>query len=75
MTRAAGLLVTAPAFAAELADEPPPVVLDVRWRLAGPPGLDSYREGHLPGAVFTDLDRDLSGRLVRAAGTRSPGSW
>jgi thiosulfate/3-mercaptopyruvate sulfurtransferase len=61
MTEAGGLLVTAPALAAELADEPRPVVLDVRWRLAGPPGLDSYREGHLPGAVFADLERDLSG--------------
>jgi thiosulfate/3-mercaptopyruvate sulfurtransferase len=38
-----------------------PAVLDVRWRLGGPPGIDSYREGHLPGAVFVDLDRDLSG--------------
>jgi thiosulfate/3-mercaptopyruvate sulfurtransferase len=41
-----------------------PVLLDVRWRLsAGPPGpsgLDSYRAGHLPGAVFVDLDRDLA---------------
>src|SRR5262245_51788041 len=34
---------------------PPPVVLDVRWRLGGPPGLTDYREGHLPGAVFLDL--------------------
>jgi thiosulfate/3-mercaptopyruvate sulfurtransferase len=37
-----------------------PVVLDVRWRLAGPPGADSYREGHVPGAVFADLDRVLA---------------
>ncbi|MCK2217712.1 sulfurtransferase [Actinomadura sp. ATCC 31491] len=35
-------------------------LLDVRWRLGGPPGLDLYREGHLPGAVFCDLDRDLA---------------
>jgi len=61
MTGAGGPLVTAPALAAELAGEPRPVVLDVRWRLGGPPGLGSYRAGHLPGAVFTDLDRDLSG--------------
>jgi thiosulfate/3-mercaptopyruvate sulfurtransferase len=61
MTGAGGLLVTAPALAAELANEPRPVVLDVRWRLGGPPGLGSYREGHLPGAVFIDLDHDLSG--------------
>lgn len=38
-----------------------PVVLDTRWRLGGPPGIDSYREGHIPGAVFADLDRDLCG--------------
>jgi thiosulfate/3-mercaptopyruvate sulfurtransferase len=37
------------------------VLLDVRWRLGGPPGRDSYRQGHLPGAVFVDLDRDLAG--------------
>jgi thiosulfate/3-mercaptopyruvate sulfurtransferase len=37
-----------------------PVLLDVRWRLGGPPGIDTYRAGHLPGAIFVDLDRDLS---------------
>ncbi|ANN16473.1 3-mercaptopyruvate sulfurtransferase [Amycolatopsis orientalis] len=37
------------------------VVLDVRWRLAGPPGADSYREAHLPGAVYVDLDTALAG--------------
>lgn len=56
-----GLLISAPALAAELAGNPAPVVLDARWRLAGPPGIDSYRSGHLPGAVFADLDRDLAG--------------
>ena len=56
-----GLLVSADALAAELAQDPPPVLLDVRWRLGGPPGIDSYRQGHLPGAVFADLDRDLAG--------------
>jgi thiosulfate/3-mercaptopyruvate sulfurtransferase len=45
----------------ELAAPQPPVLLDVRWRLGGPPGIDSYRAGHLPSAVFADLDRDLSG--------------
>ena len=48
------------------------MLLDVRWRLAGPPGIDSYRQGHLPGAVFVDLDRDLAGRPVPRAGTRCP---
>ncbi|WP_180903684.1 sulfurtransferase [Nonomuraea indica] len=35
-------------------------VLDVRWRLGGPAGVDLYREGHLPGAVFCDVDADLA---------------
>jgi len=36
-------------------------VLDVRWRLLGPPGADSYAEGHVPGAVFCAMGRDLAG--------------
>lgn len=35
-------------------------LLDVRWRLGGPPGIGLYLAGHIPGAVFTDLDRDLA---------------
>jgi thiosulfate/3-mercaptopyruvate sulfurtransferase len=60
-TRRDGLLVSAGDLAAELAGERAPVLLDARWRLAGPPGIGSYRQGHLPGAVFADLDRDLAG--------------
>ncbi len=37
------------------------VILDVRWRLQGPSGRESYAAGHLPGAVFVDLDADLAG--------------
>jgi thiosulfate/3-mercaptopyruvate sulfurtransferase len=59
---AASPVVGAADLARELAGNPAPVVLDVRWRLAGPPGRDSYLAGHLPGAVFIDLDRDLSGQ-------------
>ncbi|HEU5417847.1 MAG TPA: sulfurtransferase [Streptosporangiaceae bacterium] len=55
------ILISVTDLAAELASARPPSVLDVRWRLGGPPGLDSYRAGHLPGAVFADLDRDLAG--------------
>jgi thiosulfate/3-mercaptopyruvate sulfurtransferase len=55
-----GLLVSPAALAQELVGELGPVLLDVRWRLGGPPGLDTYREGHLPEAVFIDLDRDLA---------------
>jgi thiosulfate/3-mercaptopyruvate sulfurtransferase len=35
-------------------------LLDVRWSLDGPPGIDEYLQGHIPGAVFVDLDRELS---------------
>ena len=38
-----------------------PVVLDVRWRLLGPPPAELYAAGHLPGAVPVDLDADLAG--------------
>lgn len=61
MSGASRLIVSASSLADELAGRPGPVLLDARWRLGGPPGLDSYRAGHLPGAVFVDLDRDLSG--------------
>ncbi len=54
-------LITPEDLAAQLDGDQPPVVLDVRWRLGGPPGADSYAEGHIPGAVFVDLDNDLAG--------------
>jgi thiosulfate/3-mercaptopyruvate sulfurtransferase len=54
-------LIDVESLATELAGGTPPVLLDVRWRLGGPPGIDTYRAGHLPGAVFADLDTDLAG--------------
>jgi thiosulfate/3-mercaptopyruvate sulfurtransferase len=60
MTSRDSLLVTPAALARELDHGRGPVLLDVRWRLGGPPGIESYRRGHLPGAVFTDLDRELA---------------
>ena len=61
MSDVAGPLIDVSSLARELAGASPPAVLDVRWRLGGPPGLDSYLDGHLPGAVFIDLDTDLAG--------------
>ncbi|WP_431894280.1 sulfurtransferase [Micromonospora haikouensis] len=55
------LLVEADRLAAELDSADPPALLDVRWRLAGPPGRDDHAAGHLPGAVFVDLDAALCG--------------
>ena len=36
------------------------VLADVRWYLDGRSGLAAYQAGHLPGAVFVDLDADLA---------------
>jgi thiosulfate/3-mercaptopyruvate sulfurtransferase len=39
----------------------PPVIVDLRWYLAKPgAGRAAYDEGHLPGAIFLDLDADLA---------------
>jgi len=46
---------------AELIGTGRPVLLDIRWRLGGPPGAEIYAEGHLPGAAYVDLDRSLAG--------------
>ncbi len=46
--------------AARLATSDPPLLLDVRWTLGGPSGEADYRMGHIPGAHFVDLDRELS---------------
>ncbi|HSV66192.1 MAG TPA: sulfurtransferase [Mycobacteriales bacterium] len=54
-------LISAPELAALLAGTSLPVLLDVRWQLGGPPGVELYRAGHLPGAHYLDLDRDLAG--------------
>ncbi|MCT1478432.1 sulfurtransferase [Microbacterium sp. p3-SID336] len=44
-----------------LAQDAPVRLIDVRWRLDRPEaGHDDYLTGHLPGAVFVSLDRELS---------------
>jgi thiosulfate/3-mercaptopyruvate sulfurtransferase len=55
-----GPFVTAGQLGGELAGPIPPTVLDCRWELAGGADRAGYERGHLPGAVFVDLDRDLS---------------
>ena len=36
-------------------------LVDVRGSITGPPGRGDYEAGHLPGAVFVDLETELSG--------------
>lgn len=56
------VLITA-AELRELLDGPnPPALLDVRWALGDPHGRRHYEDGHIPGAVYVDLDTELSGR-------------
>jgi thiosulfate/3-mercaptopyruvate sulfurtransferase len=55
-----GPLIEPEELAAAVGTASAPLLLDVRWQLGGPPGWDAYLAGHLPGAVFVDLDRDLA---------------
>lgn len=51
----------------------PPVILDCRARLGDrEEGARLYRQGHLPGAHFADLERDLSAPPAGARGGRHP---
>ncbi|MGW5308065.1 sulfurtransferase [Streptomyces griseoluteus] len=59
------VIITPAELARDLAGQTPPTLLDVRWRLSAPdaPAFDAraaYEAGHLPGAVFVDLDRELA---------------
>ncbi|MER7791860.1 sulfurtransferase [Streptomyces sp. NPDC097640] len=54
-------IITASDLMDELAGEQPPLLLDVRYQLGGPPGRPAYEAGHLPGAVYVDLEAELAG--------------
>ncbi|MFE1272447.1 sulfurtransferase [Streptomyces sp. NPDC058758] len=54
-------IISASELVSESAGARPPVLLDVRWTLGGPPGRPAYEAGHLPGAVYVDLDAELAG--------------
>jgi thiosulfate/3-mercaptopyruvate sulfurtransferase len=45
---------------ADIIDHPDVTILDVRWRLDRPDGRPEYLAGHIPGAVYVDLDHDLA---------------
>jgi thiosulfate/3-mercaptopyruvate sulfurtransferase len=54
------VLITATGLAERLEAGEPIRLLDVRWQLGGPPGRTSYLAGHLPGAVYVDLETELA---------------
>ncbi len=61
-------IISASELTSALAGPRPPVLLDVRWQLsvakaAGEPPFDgraAYTAGHIPGAVYVDLDSELA---------------
>jgi thiosulfate/3-mercaptopyruvate sulfurtransferase len=64
-------LVTPPDLASELTGKQPPVLLDVRWTLAGSDRA-AYLAGHLPRAIFVDLDRELAAPVGNGSLGRHP---
>src|SRR4051794_204818 len=56
----------------DLSKYPEAVLADVRWYLDGRSGRDAYESGHLPGAVFVDLERDLTSHGLPATEGRHP---
>lgn len=42
------------------ASGPTPRLLDVRWTLPKPDGRDDFAAGHIPGAIYVDLDTELA---------------
>ncbi|MDH6538251.1 sulfurtransferase [Streptomyces sp. SPB4] len=54
-------ILSASELMSEMAGSRPPVLLDIRWQLGGPDQRPAYEAGHLPGAVYVDLDRELAG--------------
>lgn len=63
----------APQQLAERLGDPKLVILDCRFALEDPDyGQRSYAEGHIAGAHFADLERDLSGPVTKGVTGRHP---
>ena len=73
MDPVASPLVSVETLADWLLEPVPPVVVDLRWYLGRPgDGHRAYLEGHLPGAIFLDLDDDLADLAGYGAPGRHP---
>jgi len=54
-------------------DDPNLVIFDCRFSLQDPAqGRREYQKGHIPGAVYLDLDHDLSGKIIPGETGRHP---
>jgi len=65
---AAGVLTDAKTLREQLDSPHPPALLDVRWALGDSRGREHYRDGHIPGAVYVDLDAELAAPADPAGG-------
>jgi len=66
-------LVSVESLDAWLGEPEPPIVVDLRWYLGRHgAGHRAYQEGHLPGAIFLDLDDDLADLQGYGAPGRHP---
>ena len=54
------ILISADELAELIASGDPVSILDVRWRFDRPDGRPEYLAGHIPGAVYVDLDSELA---------------
>src|ERR1700722_2334090 len=63
-------LIDAARLNAMLTGSHPPVVLDIRWTLRGGADAEGFARGHIPGARFLHMERELSG--AAGAGGRHP---
>jgi thiosulfate/3-mercaptopyruvate sulfurtransferase len=64
----ARVLVDAATLRDQLAARDPVVLLDVRWALGRTDGREQHALGHVPGAVYVDLDTELAGPPSARAG-------
>jgi len=64
----AEVLVTATELGQLVADGAALAILDVRWQLTEPDGREAYATGHVPGAVYSSLEDDLSDHSVTGRG-------
>lgn len=73
MDAATSPLISVEELAGQLAGDDPPIVADLRWYLGKPgAGRAAYIEGHIPGAIFLDLDEDLADHHGLGAPGRHP---
>ncbi len=61
-------IISAAELAGDLEAGESPTLLDIRWQLGGPPGRPEYAAGHLPGAVYVDLETELAGPQQQGTG-------